>query len=267
MKQITLLAVCLIIAGCGLLLSNASYRSVNEVYIDREASQIPESPPPAPAPPPPSIENSQTREMIKIPSSKTYDRDVKSVPTIEQATFQIMNQLFVTSTAIVADTEASINETVLITLVIDPTVDEIGLLEHLASENSDQSIITNTTKISSLAWPVIIAPDFLVEPNEAAEQAITKDSQTTWTWQLKPKAGGMFTVIVELYAIVYIGNERTKKKYKTLKQPITITVPPEPTYIKVWNWIDDKWEWVWTVIMIPLIGFIWKRYKKKKKKS
>ena len=275
MKQLTLILISICIAGCGIAASTLVYKNN---YYETESLSIPR--PVAPSPPPPYPTDSAERyeqmqlpdnapnnvRPVKIPVSKTFSTEVKRIPTIDEATQQIADQLFVTSTGIVADTEASIDETVMITLVIDPTFTAQGLLERLDTENPDKSVITNDTKISSLAQPVLIAPDFVVDPPVAAEQAVTKDSATTWNWQLKPKAGGQFTVIVELYAIVYLGEERTKKKYKTLIQPIMITVPPEPTYMKIWNWIDSKWEWLWTVVLLPVAGLVWTYFKKKKKR-
>lgn len=281
MKQLTLILISICIAGCGIVASSLVYKNN---YYATESLSIPGPTPPQPAPPPPpSAYPESNTEMyermrvpakapnavrpIKIPASKTFSTEVKRIPTIDEATQQIADQLFVTSTGIVADTEASIDETVLVTLVIDPTFTSSGLLERLNSENPDKSVIANETKISSLAQPVLIAPDFIVEPAIAAEQAVTKDSATTWNWQLKPKAGGQFTVIVELYAIVYVGQERTKKKYKTLIQPIMITVPPEPVYMKIWNWIDSKWEWLWTVVLLPVAGLVWTYFKKSRKRK
>lgn len=291
MRLLTTIIVCTAVAGC-MFAGTAFMRLSKEMPAKEPAPEYPMIPPaprpspPPPAPPPPpvpyedeiaridermkipaKIPDAESRQ-IRIPASSTYDQMLlRRVPTINEATDQIVNQLFPASTGIVAPTEASIDETFPLTLIIDPTVDETILLRQLESENPDQSIIAGTTKISSLAWPVLIAPDFIVDPATAAEQAVTKDSATTWTWQLKPKTGGKFTVIVELYAIVYIGDQQTKKKYKTLKQPITITVPPEPFYIKIWNWIDSKWEWLWGAVVFPIAGLIYAKLRRKKRKK
>lgn len=271
MKKLTIVLACLSIVGCGAIISTVSLKH-HELAAKAPPPAAP-LPPPPPAPPPPPVPESYSEEehaiyqAIRVPAKKQQKQtNYLRVPTIEEATNQVTSQLFDTSTGIVSKTQANINETIILSLVIDPTRDKVELKQSLESENPNQYIVTGETKISSRAWPVLIAPDFIVEPVVAAEQAVTQDSATTWTWQLKPKAGGNFNVIVELYAIVYVGDTQTKKKYKTLTQSISITVPPEPWYQKLWNWLDGKWEWFWSGILIPVVLFLWRKFFKKKKK-
>lgn len=228
-----------------------------ESYSRGKNSRFPAAPPPSPIPSP--VQNSIN------PVSKVNITNYK-VPTIEQATDQIIQQLFISSAAIVTKNETRIDQSFPLTLVIDPTKNKEQLEIDLRVENSNQQVEVTETKTSSLAWPNLIAPDFVVEPVIAAEQPITKDSETSWTWQLKPKAEGTFSIIVELYAVVYVGDQKTRKKYKTLTHNITVTVPPVSKTTQVWNWIDSKWDWLWSVLIIPLVGYLWSKFKKKKSK-
>jgi hypothetical protein len=209
----------------------------------------------------PYASRNHTQHNVKVSVANTYNR----VPSVDEATEQITQQLFETSVGIVSKTETEINQSFTLTLIVDPSKNKQELTAQLQSANLNQLVDVSKTKISSLAWPNLIAPDFIVEPVTAAEQPITKDSETSWSWQLKPQAEGNFSVIVELYAIVYVGDQKTRKKYKTLSQNITVTVPPVSKTTQIWNWIDSKWDWLWSVLIIPLIGYIWSRVKKKSK--
>jgi hypothetical protein len=192
---------------------------------------------------------------------------IKRVPSIESATQQVSEQLFGAAAAISGNTLASINDTVELTLTLDPSQSVEGLSAqlHITAPHARTTVVE--TRTSALAWPELIAPNFDVTPNTAEEQAVTSDGPTTWSWQLKPRAGGEFTVLVDLYAIVYVGDKQTKRKYKTLRQPITITVPKVPWYAKVWDWALEHWDKVWTLMLLPVVGYIWSRFNKKKRKK
>jgi hypothetical protein len=192
---------------------------------------------------------------------------IKRVPSIESATQQVLEQLFRAAAAISGNTVASIDDTVELTLTLDPSQTANDLESQLRSSNPDAKITVVETQTSALAWPEIIAPNFDVTPSTAEEQAVTSDGPTTWTWQLKPREGGEFTVLVDLYAIVYVGDKQTKRKYKTLRQPITITVPEVPWYITVRDWALEHWDKVWTLMLLPVVGYIWSRFNKKKRKK
>jgi hypothetical protein len=282
MKLLTIITLCVFIMGCAVL-STVSYKDM--MYVPAMSPDSPAEsssehgghgfPRPAPAP---VSEESVREDYIRAQESMRTEREKqpkistpvasypRKVPTIEEATEQVSEQLFKTSAAITGDTIGSIEDTLNITLTIDPSLDKESLRQQLESENPDAKITVTDTKISALAWPELIAPDFTVTPAVASEQAVIKDGPTEWSWQLKPKTGGKFIVLIDLYAIVYVGDKQTKRKYKTLRQPITITVPEISWYIHLWNWVDQNWEWIWTVILLPAIGYLINKRRKKKKK-
>lgn len=205
----------------------------------------------------------------KSPSAKNQIITVKSgskvMPDIDQATSQVMSQLFQTSVGIAGPTQGSVDEVIDISLVIDSST-TTQLVKNLGREYQGQHIVVDTIKISSLAWPEIIAPDFEISPSVASEQPITSDSPTVWTWRLKPKNGGKFVIFIDVYAIVYLDDKQTKKKYRTLRHPIEITVPEKSIIDKISAWIDSKWDWFWSGIIIPVGGFLWAVSKRKKRR-
>lgn len=280
------IAALLFSVGC----AKSELRS-NAIIVENASSESAESaapvvPPPAPpaAPPPPAaatpvpapdLRDRQlnermmrserrgqiVRERVTVPPTAS----VRRVPSIQDATEQVSQQLFQTSAAVSGDTQGTILETLEIKLTLDPTLEREQLESQLREENPNATVVAVDARISALAWPELIAPDFDVVPSVAAEQAVTLDGPTEWIWRLKPKYGGEFTVLVDLYAVVYVGDQKTKRKYKTLRQPITITVPPVPWYANVWGWVNERWDWLWSVVLIPLIGYLLNRRKKKKR--
>lgn len=251
------------------------------VSVEEEATAPPPEPPPAPRPPPPAapppmsdppaagldrdrLTQMQVRERSSRESQIRRERKILSVPSIQEATEQVSQQLFKTSAAISGDTQGNIDDTLEIRLTLDPSLERQQLESKLREENPNATVVTVDTKISALAWPELIAPDFDVVPSVAAEQAVILEGPTDWLWRLKPKYGGEFTVIVDLYAVVYVGDQKTKRKYRTLRQEVTVVVPPVPWYVSAQVWINQRWEWLWSVILIPALSLIWSKIKKKK---
>ena len=92
-------------------------------------------------------------------------------------------------------------------------------------------------------------------------QAISFEEITDWKWEITPIKRGEQTLYLTISAILFVNEARTPRMIESFKKEIYIKV----TFIQLLgSVIKAKWEWLWGVILEPLIIWIWKKWKGKK---
>ncbi len=87
-------------------------------------------------------------------------------------------------------------------------------------------------------------------------QAISKNQQTEWKWEVCPKKKGQHKLYLTLTAFLESERHTTPRTIKTFT--ITIEVNVTATQ-EIDSFFGNNWQWLWAAILVPVVGWLWKR--------
>ena len=65
-----------------------------------------------------------------------------------------------------------------------------------------------------------------------------------------------------------IDSERLACDIRSDELPVDVTpAPGKPIRQKIWEFWKAHWQWLWTAILVPVAGVLWKLLRKKKTKA
>jgi hypothetical protein len=107
---------------------------------------------------------------------------------------------------------------------------------------------------------------FDVSPNTPAEQWVSKNETTSWSWLVTPKTVGEQLLILSFDAVISIDGKDDKRSIMTLKRAIDVDV----------GWPETLGEWLelarrtvenisalWAAILLPIGAGIWHLWRKR----
>ena len=172
---------------------------------------------------------------------------------------KVLESLELGSIAFNTPKEIQWNNTAVIELLLSPSfsVDELKDKIQEAGEREGAEI-----KIANQMGAVLKSSGFeIIELHDDKIQAISFEEITDWKWQITPIKRGEQTLYLTISAILFVNGERTPRKIESYREKIYIKV----TFMQLLSFfIKDKWNWLWSVILVPLIIWIWKKWKSKK---
>ncbi len=95
-------------------------------------------------------------------------------------------------------------------------------------------------------------------------QAVSKEKLTEWKWIISPKKAGKYTLYLSIYALIEVNGRETPRSIKTFKKEIKVTVTG---FQRITVFLCNNWKWLWSFILIPLGGWLWKRKKHNNEKT
>jgi hypothetical protein len=87
-------------------------------------------------------------------------------------------------------------------------------------------------------------------------QAVSKNQETEWRWEIYPKKEGKHSLHLTLTALLEINGHSTPRSVRTFDRTIDVTVTPTQ---KIKIFVKSNWQWLWAAILIPVGGWLWKR--------
>ena len=93
------------------------------------------------------------------------------------------------------------------------------------------------------------------------EQAITSAGVTEWKWEVKPTTRGRHYLHLTLTALFHVDGAPTRRALRTFDKIIEVEV--------TWGqqaseFLGNNWQWLWAAILIPLAGWLWKKWKNRR---
>ena len=89
-------------------------------------------------------------------------------------------------------------------------------------------------------------------------QAVSKSQETEWKWEIHPKEEGKHRLHLTLTALLEIDGHSTPRAIRTFDKKIEVTVT---TTQKIRIFFKNNWQWLWAAILVPVVGWLWKRKK------
>lgn len=90
-------------------------------------------------------------------------------------------------------------------------------------------------------------------------QAVSKRQRTEWKWEIHPKKEGKHKLHLTLTALLEIDGKSTPRTIRTFDKVIEVNVTATQ---KTSLLFKNNWQWLWAAILVPVVGWLWKRRKK-----
>ena len=103
----------------------------------------------------------------------------------------------------------------------------------------------------------LIGEDFIIEEKGPREQVVTLNEDTVWNWRVHSESLGRHVLVVRLNTLLTAGGHEAPKTIDVAEAQINVKVnPPE--------WALKHWQWIASALVLPAIGWSFKRFFDKK---
>ena len=102
----------------------------------------------------------------------------------------------------------------------------------------------------------LTGPNFSITAVTPEVQAISHLAATEWKWDIKPTADGPQSLHLTLSALITIDGASTPRAIRTFDKTIDVEVT---TYQRVNSFLQNNWQWLWATVLVPIVGWVWKR--------
>ena len=147
-------------------------------------------------------------------------------------------------------------ETAFIQLLLDmeKSVEDLKQRIEEAGEKGGQAI-----RVSNRMRAQLSGDNFHITPITPEEQAVTGSETTEWKWQIKPKEEGKHRLHLIVSALIKVEGETIPRVIKTFDRTIEVEVTLAQ---RAKSFVQNNWQWLWAVVIVPLGGWLWNRMKK-----
>lgn len=165
-------------------------------------------------------------------------------------------------------TSMELNETRKIKLILSmssPLYDLVQQLEEVVEKlKGENEIVGESIRVSERMEAKLLGLSFEITEVTPALQAVSRIEPTEWIWEIKAKSSGLQTLYLTLSAILSFNGNDAPLKITTFEREIKIKVSFGK---KIGTFISNNWQWFCTAIFIPIIVWVFKKWRKKQKKN
>ncbi|MCK4792334.1 MAG: hypothetical protein KAV87_51870 [Desulfobacteraceae bacterium] len=95
-------------------------------------------------------------------------------------------------------------------------------------------------------------------------QAVSRTEVTEWKWEINPKKSGRHFLHLTLSVLLELEGSTTPRAIRTFDRIIEVNVT---WYQSVSRFTQKNWQWLWAAILVPFVGWLWKRKRAASKKA
>jgi hypothetical protein len=199
----------------------------------------------------------------------------ESVPLAAAIKTELAAQQVATVDSVVASIDAFVESLRMATLAYTtPREAERGsnfpLRAALSFDRSEGELAASLGEIGASATEIVRASSVMeatltgssglaVQAVNASEKAVPSAGTTTWDWAIDANDEGPQTLTLSLSAVIQaVGDARYT--ISTVRRDIQVTVSVVP---RVKKFASENWQWLWTVVAVPVVGLLWRWVGKK----
>jgi hypothetical protein len=131
-------------------------------------------------------------------------------------------------------------------------------LEQLIHASGDK--VSATIHVSDRMEARLTGVNFEITAITPEDQPVSETQNTGWQWEVKPKSAGAQELHLTLSAILEVDGAQSQRSIQTFDRTINVKVY---WYKSLGAWFKNNWQWLWTALLLPLAGWLWRRYKKR----
>jgi hypothetical protein len=169
----------------------------------------------------------------------------------------VLDQLETGNVAFNAPQRLNLEETAVIHLALSLSK-TIADLKELITE--DGEVVGHAVQVSDRMEARLTGPNFAITAITPEVQAVGRSGMTEWRWEVTPKLEGKHNLHLTLTAIIDVDGRQTQRSIRTLDYEIEIFVTWKQS---LEAFLKKYWQWVWAAVLLPLIGWCWKKWKNK----
>lgn len=105
--------------------------------------------------------------------------------------------------------------------------------------------------------------DFTIGAVTPERQAVSAEQETDWQWDVTPKEAGAQELHLTLNVILTVGKSSLPRSLRTFDRRIMVQVTWGQ---RLSGFVTSNWQWLWTVLVVPLAAWAWQTLKKRGRK-
>lgn len=165
------------------------------------------------------------------------------------------------SIAFNAPTTINIDDSRQIQLILS-LADTVDQLKQLVTKEGEK--IGATIEVSDRMEAHLSGHMFRITEITPKIQAVSRSQQTKWKWEIHPNKVGWHRLHLTLSVLLEIDGHNTPRVTKTYSKVIVVKIAATQ---KVRFFIKKNWQWIWAAILVPIVGWLWRRKIKKADKQ
>ena len=91
-------------------------------------------------------------------------------------------------------------------------------------------------------------------------QLVSGEQETEWQWDVTPKRANTLRLHLTLSAILVVDGEPAPRTIRTFDKIIEVQVTWGQ---RISGFVSNNWQWLWAVVLVPVAGWLWRKWKKK----
>lgn len=131
--------------------------------------------------------------------------------------------------------------------------DELKQMIQAAGEKEGASI-----RVSDRMEARLSGPNFAITAVTPEVQAVTRTAVTEWKWEVKPRSEGRQRLHLTLSVLINIDGAATLRAIRSYDKEIEVEITWDQ---QVGSFLRNSWQWLWAAILVPVIGWLWRRKK------
>ncbi len=217
----------------------------------------PPPPPPSEAPPPPKTH--PVHGIKKPPTAAT-----RPAPSVNlSAVDEILRQLPTGNIAFNVPDTMVMGRTYGIHLVLSPRKSIQDLQAELQQKVEGHDELQGATvSIAPEMEARLTGQDFKIDAVTPERQAVSNERGTDWQWDISATKQGNQELHLTLNVILTVNGASLPHSLQTFDRRITVRVTWGQ---RLSGFIGTNWQWLWTVLVVPLAAWIWQALKKRKR--
>ena len=165
----------------------------------------------------------------------------------------ILEKLAVGNIAFNAPQTMNLHNTALIQLKLGLTTPMEDLKRLIEAEGEKEGA---RIQVSDRMEARLTGPNFVISAITPETQAVSRSTITEWKWEVRPNSGGHQNLHLTLSAVLSIAGAPTPRVIRTFDKIIAVEVTWNQ---QVRSFFENNWQWLWAAVIIPLVGWFWKR--------
>ena len=144
-------------------------------------------------------------------------------------------------------------------LGLEASTNELKRMIEAAGEKEGARI-----QVSDRMEARLSGPSFSITTITPQTQAVSRSHITEWEWEVEPNSAGRHYLHLTLSALLSVDGVSTPRAIRTFDKLIEVQVT---WHQRVDSFFDKNWQWLWAAILVPIVGWLWKKKEAKSETS
>ena len=109
-------------------------------------------------------------------------------------------------------------------------------------------------KLTPRMAAILTGAAFTIRSITPDTQAIASATPTEWKWEVQPLTPGRQTLSLSLNALLTVEGSTVPHTFKSFERSIQVHITMGQL---VSGFVGRNWQWLWTTIAVPVLGWLW----------